>query len=124
MILAYIDESGTNFSQDSNGYFNVDGPYAIWTSVLISEKKYFDVERGFQDLAKKYIGTNANKNELHATKIWTNRKNAPGQEEKVKQYFEELFQFTSKLHIPVVFGIQQKNPNLTVKNKKNTTAKE
>src|SRR6266851_6962031 len=82
MILGYIDESGINYSQDSKGYFYVDGPYAIWSCVLISEKRYFDLERAFQDLAKKYLGNNIKKRELHATEIWKSRKDNNAQNKK------------------------------------------
>src|SRR6266566_976890 len=124
MILGYIDESGINYSQDSKAYFHIEGPYAIWSCVLIPEKKYFDLERAFQDLAIKYLGNNIKKSELHATEIWKSRKNNNAQNKKVRQYFEELIQLTAKLHIPVLFGIQQKNPNLTKKTKKNSLEKE
>ncbi len=119
MILAYIDESGTNYKKGSLKYFN-DGPYIIFSSILVTEKKYFDIERTFQDLAKKYLTKEQNKKELHAHEIWESRKTNPTQEKKVRIYFEELIQFTSKLHIPVIFGIQQKNPAF---DKRNTIGK-
>lgn len=122
MLLAYIDESGINYRQSKNNYFNIDGPYAIWSCVLINEMKYFSLERGFQDLAKKYLGKYIKTQELHATKIWDGRKTV-GQDKKVRRYFEELIQFTGKLHIPVLFGIQQKNPNFRKKTKKNRREK-
>jgi hypothetical protein len=90
---------------------------------LISEKKYFDLERAFQDLAKKYLGNNIKKRELHAAEIWNSRKDSSDQNKKVRQYFEELIQLTAKLHIPVLLGIQQKNPNLTKKTQKNNLEK-
>lgn len=123
MILGYIDESGNTHEKGNNDLF-VDGPYAIWSCVLVNEKKYFDVERTFQDLAKKYLGKNIKKKELHATDIWESRKTSTTQDKKVRQYFEELLQLTGKLHIPIAFGLQQKNPKLTKKTKKDTLARE
>lgn len=75
-------------------------------------------------MAKKYLGNNIKKRELHATAIWKSRRDNNVQNKKVRQYFEELIQLTAKLHIPVLFGIQQKTPNLTKKTKKNSLEKE
>ena len=110
MLLAYIDESGTNYKK-INDYFK-DGPYAMWSCILVNEKKYFDIERMFQDLAKKILPVGLNIKELHASEIWENRNKNNDYDKKIRRYFEELAQLTGKLHIPILIGIQQKNPNL------------
>jgi len=111
MILAYIDESGTNY-QKINKYFK-DGPYAIWSCILIDEKKYLDIERTFQTLAKRTLPSDLCTRELHAYKIWEGRKIDTQHDKKVRKYFEELSQFISKLHIQILIGIQQKNPTIS-----------
>lgn len=107
MLLCYIDEAGTSYAKGRDGYF-IDGPYVLWVSILVSEKHFFDIERVFQALARKKISSQ-DYIELHATKIWAMRST---QSEQVTGYFEELLQFTSKLHIPVVVGLRQKNPGI------------
>ena len=111
MILAYIDESGTNY-QKIKGYFK-DGPYAIWTCILVNDKKYFDIERTFQALAKKTLPPNLHFKEFHAYKIWENRKIDEQCDKKIRKYFEELSQFVSKSHIQILVGIQQKDPKIS-----------
>lgn len=109
MLLAYIDESGTNY-KTGDGYFT-DGPYAIWSGILVNEDKYFHVERGFYELGKGLLNIeNWQKDELHASDIWNSVNEGVRKEDAVKKYFEELFQFIAKMHLPVVFGIQQKDP--------------
>ena len=112
MILAYIDESGKNYKKDKHNYFTADGPYGLWSCILVDEKKYFDVERTLQDLSKKYLKIDPRKKELHATDIWESRKISQEKEKEVRYYFEELIQFISKMRIQVIFGVQQKNPSL------------
>ncbi len=107
MLLAYVDESGTNYAKRQRYW--VDGPYSLWSCVLISEKKYFDIERGLQELAVDILGRTARRAELHANVIWESRLRSSRREAKVRKYFEELIQFASKLRIPVMYGIQQKN---------------
>lgn len=114
MLLAYIDESGINYGK-SNRYWT-DGPYAIWSSILINEKKYFDIERSFQDLAREFLKETRLRRELHANEIWESRKRSSIRKERVSKYFEELIQLTSKLRIPIIFGIQQKNPKFRSSN--------
>lgn len=116
MLLVYIDESGINYSKDIKKYWT-DGPYAIWSSILVSEKKYFDIERSFQDVVKTILGKNPRKQEIHACDIWESRKESPEKDKRVREYFEELIQLTAKLHVQVVLGIQQKNPKFSVRNK-------
>lgn len=109
MILAYIDESGISY-EVKNKFFK-DGPYAIWSSVLVSETKYFHTERLFYELVKDLLGIKDWREiELHASEIWNRRgyfKRIP--QKKIVVYFEELFQLLSKLKLNVVVGIQQKN---------------
>lgn len=107
MLLIYSDESGINYETKS-GFF-VDGPYAFWAGLLISESKYFHLERMFYDLVLKEHGLkNWQEKELHATDMWNNVKNDHQEKEKLKNYFEELVQLITKLSIPVVFGVQKK----------------
>lgn len=109
MLLGYIDDSGINYKTKNN--FFTDGPYIIWTAILISEKKYFHTERLYYDLAHKILGVKDwRNNELHATDIWQRQNNFKDlSENKARQYFEELFQLLKKLNIQVIIGIQQKN---------------
>lgn len=122
MVLVYIDESGINYKHNLKypEYFS-DGPYAIWAGVFVSDSKYFHIERGFHELAKKYFPKKIT--EFHATEIWEKAKTNKKQNEKVKRYFEELFQLIAKLHLNVVVGIQQKNPTY-IKNHKTDKDKE
>lgn len=114
MLLVYIDESGISYKKNRNGYF-IDGPYAIWGGVLINDEKYSHLERSFFELKEKYLPSRLRNSELHASVIW-NYVNKRGiskrSKEKIKIYFEELFQLLAKLHVGVVFSIQQKNPRL------------
>lgn len=113
MLLVYIDETGTNYKKDEKGYFIVDGPYAIWGGIFLNESKYFQTERAFHELARKLLKIKDwQKEELHASEIWQSAKSGKRKIDDIKKYFEELFQLIAKFHIPVVFGIQQKNPKL------------
>lgn len=113
MLIAYIDESGTNYHLENDGFFK-DGPYVLWAAILIPQTKYFHTERMFHTLVSKLLGVkNWQANELHATNIWARTgifKNIS--EIKIRIYFEELFQLLSKLSLNVVIGIQQKNKKL------------
>ena len=114
MLLVYSDESGINYDK-KNGFF-VDGAYAFWIGLLISEAKYFHLERMFYDLVLKEHGVkNWQEKEMHATDMWNAAKNDPQKKEQLSNYFEELIQLVSKLSIPVVFGVQKKTE--TAKNK-------
>lgn len=110
MLLAYVDESGINY-QKNRGYWE-DGPYAIWTSILITEKKYLDIERCFQDLAKIFLPKDLQENEYHGEIIWSYISQHPNYKSRITQYFEEMLQLNAKLRVPVIFGIQQKNPRI------------
>jgi len=110
MLLIYIDESG--ISREKVGGFWKDGPYIIWSCILIPENKYFHVERLFYELAKKLLNIkNWQKEELHANEIWNQGIKGKRKMDDVKKYFDELFQLISKLNLNIVFGIQQKNDN-------------
>ncbi|MBI3577516.1 DUF3800 domain-containing protein [Candidatus Gottesmanbacteria bacterium] len=114
MLLVYIDESGISYEKNKKGYF-VDGPYAIWSGVLINDSKYFHIERSFFDLVEKYIQKSLRKEEIHASVLWNhaNKKTTAFIiKERIKKYFEELFQLLAKFHVRVVFSVQQKNPGL------------
>ena len=115
MVLAYIDEAGINYGK-INKYW-IDGPYAIWFAALINEKKYFDIERTFQDLAREILKEKGSKIELHAHDIWASRNRSKIRKERVLKYFEEIMQLTSKLRVPIILGIQQKNPKFRKNNK-------
>lgn len=112
MILTYIDESGINYLKE-NSFFK-DGPYLLWSGILVPENKYFHTERMFYDLVSQFLGVKDwRKIELHAYNIWNQDgyfKNIS--KEKIKDYFEELFQLLSKLSLKVVFGVYQKNPRI------------
>ena len=115
MLLGYIDESGTSYEKKKKKWF-VDGPYGIWSCVLISEQKYFHFERTFQDIARRFLPATLRKPELHACEIWNARHDNTVTDTKVRKYFEELMQFATKMHPTVLFGIQQKNIQLRASN--------
>jgi hypothetical protein len=96
MILAYIDEAGTNYKKNKSGNF-IDGPYALWIAIFVSEEKYFHLERAFQKLAKKFLNKNIRISELHGTNIWSKIKSNPQSEQNIRMYFEELFQLISSI---------------------------
>lgn len=107
MILVYIDESGINYKK-TNGLFK-DGPYLIWCGMLITEKKYFHLERLFCELAKDLGIKDWRQVEAHATDIWACKKNFNHLSKKiVRKYFEELFQLLVKLDIQIVIGLHPK----------------
>ena len=108
MLLTYIDESGINYKKDENNFYK-DGPYLIWCGILVPENKYFHLERLFCDLLKEVGIRNWSIIEAHATNIWSRKEEfAKLSENKVKNYFEELFQLLSKLNIHTVIAIQKK----------------
>lgn len=109
MLLGYIDESGINYRK--NGLIFQDGPYAIWTSLLVSELKYFHAERLFCKVAAKHLGVkNWKLTELHAVDIWNRKKKFSSiTKDQARDYFEEFFQLLTKLGLNVVAGFQQKN---------------
>lgn len=113
MILVYIDESGINQGVNSVKFWD-DGPYVIWSAILIPEEKYFHLERLFCSLARKYLKVkNWQKVELHATDIWGRRGHFSRiSDDDIKNYFEELFQLLTKLDMKIVVSLQQKNSRL------------
>lgn len=113
MLLAYIDESGINYKKENN-YFK-DGPFIVYCAMLIPDNKYFHLERLFCELAKKGIGIKNWKSiEAHATDIWA-RKGIFNYltQDKVKKYFEELFQLLTKLKIDIIISLNYKNAKST-----------
>lgn len=122
MIIIYIDESGINYKKQE-GYFK-DGPYAIWVGVLIDDTKYFHIERAFYDLVKNRLAiTDWRTNEIHASNLMRSIKKGKRTKYMVYKYFDELFQFLSKMHVKVVFGVQQKNPARIDKSEKQSELK-
>lgn len=108
MLLVYIDESGISYEINSihKDYFE-DGPYALWVGLLVDDRKYFHLERGYYEIAKKVLNIKGwgEDEPLHSTQLWANKKLRP----KVKNYYEELIQFITKINLNIVVGIQQKN---------------
>lgn len=115
MLLCYIDESGINYQR--NGQTFGDGPFIIWSGLMVPEGKYFHLERLFYDLAKKKLEIkNWENTELHATDIWLRRGDfAHLTEKRVSEYFEELAQLLGKLDIKIVIGIKKKSTGLRSK---------
>ena len=112
MLLAYVDESGINF-QEPNGFFK-DGPYAIWSAVLVPDSKYFHLERLFYSLASDVLGIKDWKaEELHGSELWKSWVEGIRREEDVRLFFEEILQLAAKLNIRTVVGIHPKSPGLT-----------
>lgn len=110
MLLAYVDETGINHQQQK-GFF-IDGPYAMWSAVLIPESKYFHLERLFYSLAQEVLGVKDwKKAELHGNVLWASRGESPGREKDVRHFFEEVIQLAAKLKIRTVLGIHQKDPS-------------
>jgi len=123
VILTYVDESGINFQRNGNTF--VDGPFIVWCGLLISEEKYFALERMFYDLVKKKLKVkNWETTELHGTDIWLRNGQFSNLSEKaVREYFGELVQLIGKLDIKIVVGVKKKSKGLTSTNSKNLEIK-
>lgn len=118
MILVYVDESGTNYTS-SDGLFR-DGPFLIFGALLIREDVYWNLERNFADLIKRYFGIKKwFDNEVHGTDIWAGKGVAKGvSKKKTRQFFDEFLQVCGKfgLHYIFSFGLKEKNSAIKRRN--------
>jgi hypothetical protein len=117
MILIYLDESGTNYS-NNDGLFN-DGPFLIFGAICIYEDVYWSLERLFCKLIDKYFGINSwLNNEIHATDIWAgNTLSANMTVEKRREFFDEFLQLCGKFGLPYILSFNLKIADQNIENR-------
>lgn len=123
MQLIYTDESGVNYSHD-NSLFK-DGPYLFYGGICVSDQKYFHLERMFMAIIKDFFSIEDwRAEEIHASNLWNLKgRFAQYDQNKIREFFDELLQLVIKLDIHTVIGCQLKTVNATEKQKENEEAR-
>jgi len=136
MYLVYTDETGTNFSEKS--------PYLLYGGLVVHESKVNILESQLEQIIARFLGLDdIRKVELHTSEIFTilfkpsydcNSKRKPKDREYCKELKElltdvtaddfidftnELIQFLTKMNVPLMVGVVNKNDELHTKHRLN-----
>lgn len=118
MILIYLDESGTNYKNQSGLY--VDGPFIIFGGMFVHEDVYWSLERLFCQLIDTYFGIdNWLESEVHATDIWHGNALSKHLDLEVRRnFFDEFLQLCGKFGLQYNFSFNLKsfNPSILDRN--------
>jgi len=136
MYLVYTDETGTNFSEKS--------PYLLYGGLVVHESKVNILESQLEQIIARFLRLDdIRKVELHTSEIFTilfkpnydcNSKRKPKDREYCKELKEllkdvsvddfidftnELIQFLTKMNVPLMVGVVNKNDELHTKHRLN-----
>jgi len=136
LYLVYTDETGTNFSESS--------PYLLYGGLVVHESKVNILEAQLEQMIAKFLKLDdIRKVELHTSEIFNilfrdnydckhkRKKNQREYCEELKEilkdvsvddfinFSNELIQFLTKMHIPLMVGLVNKNDKLHIKHRLN-----